>query len=269
MLLNFMLSIVLTLAPVLLSQNVVCIPGPCGSHPASGTVTWTLVQHPNNFTCNASGTTVSSASCTLSGITAPAAGHAFIVAVTSFDDNISIAPSLSSVVGNNGSDTTLTHCPSTAATLQYIASNWVLVDCYYVAVAAGGTTSFTATVNFGSALTTPGQWQIDVELVEVSRSIGTATIDVGANSTNSGTACSSCSAPSLSITGGSDYILQIMNDPQQFTSSISGSYSNPFDNDTTNVAAAFAGALNQSSGTGPTWTMAGSTKVAMGAVSFK
>lgn len=260
MTLSFLLSLALILSPL----PQVRIPGPGGAGAAAG-VTWTLIQHPSNFTCNPGGAG-SSGTCTLSGFTATGANHLLILVSSAYDAPIAGSGASFSVVGNNGSDTALTHCAAAGATFQYISQNWVSSDCSYILNSAGGTTSFTATWNWGGSLGGSPSWFIDLELIEVARSTGSATFDTSNSSTNA--SCNPCTAPTLSISGSSDYIAQWAAIGQSDATSISGAYSNPFDNDTS-LAAAFSGALNQSSGTGPSWTMGATAKLTMSGVAFK
>jgi hypothetical protein len=226
------------------------IPGPGG---ASGGVTWTVVQHPNNFTCAPTGSGNKSCSVTSS---ATAAGNLLIL--------------LSSAWGTNGKPTfvsasgdgTWTHFSAANAFINYTGTTWVVTDGAYILSATGGATTETFTWNYPGG-TTDG---IDVELIEVQRSTGTATFDAQATGTNAG--CSHCVAPSVSVSGSSDYIVQWVAFSLSINS-ISSPYSNPFDPENTNVQGAFAGALNQSSGTGPTWTMSGGGAAALSGVAFK
>jgi hypothetical protein len=225
------------------------IPGPGG---ASGGVTWTVVQHPNNFTCTPTGSGNKSCSVTSS---ATAAGNLLILLSSAFGTNGK--PTFVSASG----DGTWTHCPAANAFLNYTSTDWLVTDCAYILSATGGATTETFTWNYPS-----GAGDIDVELLEVYRSTGTATFDANATATN--LSCSHCAAPSVSISGSSDYIAQWVAFSQDIVS-IDGAYSSPFDLENSNVEGGFAGALNQSSGTGSTWTMNVGGAAALSGVAFK
>jgi len=169
------------------------------------------VQEKSNVTC--SGSSVSSLACTVNnagqGLAASGTGHAIFVVVTWFDV-AGTTPFISSLVGNNGSDTTLTHCPTSPATGQIwtpVTNNSYGTDCYYILNSAGGTNSFTATVNFQASATSAA---VNVYVVEISKSSGSITIDTEAAGNNSGSTCTSCVAPSLTLGGSNDYVLQFM-----------------------------------------------------------
>jgi hypothetical protein len=225
-------------------------------------ITWTVVQHPNKFTCSNSGAS-GSVSCTMT-VTSTTAGNALVFASALFwgSTNGNQAPTSVSATGNSG-DTTFTHCPNGYASEQYSTHNYENVDCYYIASATGGATSVTFTWTLQSAVSATDN--IDIEFIELHRSSGTPVIDTTNNAVSA--SCSSCTAPTLTLSGTSDAIVQFIASPNAI-SSISGSYTNPTDIDSTNVLGAFAGAMNQSSGTGPTWTVT-TGGVAMGGIAFK
>ena len=219
---------------------------------ASAGVTWTVVQHPSCTTATTSGSS-GNRSCTVTNTQNTTAGNLLIL--------------LSSAFGNFGQPTqvsasgdgTWTHCPNSSAAENYSSTNWMASDCYYILSATGGAASETFTWNYSGG----NHQAIDVE---VHRSTGTAVYDTGNTATNA--SCSSCVAPTLTLSGSSDYIVQWI----AFAStvrSISGPYSNPLDLENANVEGGFAGALNQSSGAGPTWTTTPADGAAMSGVAFR
>ena len=213
------------------------------SKPVSAGATWTVVQHPNNVTCSFSGSGAHTCAVTSSATTA---GNLLILLSSAFNNNGE--PTFSSASG----DGTWTHCPGAAAGNNTVSTSWLVTDCAYRLSATGGATSesFTWTISLGTT-----ELDVDVELIEVHRSTGTATYDSDNTATSS--SCSSCVGPTVTLSTSSDYIAQWGAFDNATPTSISSPYSNPFDNnDTGNVFGAFAGALNQSSGAGPTWTVA-------------
>jgi len=231
------------------SQHV----SPMHNKGAAGGVTWTVIQHPHNFTCSfsASGTHA----CTVTNTQNTTAGNLLILHSSSYNNNG--APVFVSASG----DGSWTHCPSAAASENYSSTNFLVADCAYILSATGG--AATVTFNWSTSL---GAGNIDVELIEVHRSTGAATYDTDGTATSA--SCSSCVGPTLTLGGSSEFIAQWGGFANAAPSAISGAYSNPFDTDNANVFGAFAGALNQSSGTGPTWTVTAGGS-AMAGVAFK
>lgn len=270
------LSFLLSLALILLPLPQVRIPGPGGAAAVAG-ATWAVVQA-KSHTAACTGNSTSK-SCTVNnagqGLAATGTGHAIFVAVvwTDIDAN---TPFISSLVGDNGSDTVLTHCPTSPATGQIWkpATNvWYATDCYYILNSAGGTNSFTATVDFGGGTAT--SVGVNVYVVEISKSSGSITIDTEAAGNNGGSTCSSCVVPSITFTGSNDYVLTwiAIDDqagPPFGAASISGSYSNPFDNsDATDITAALAGKVNVTTYSAPTWTLQQTSFVSMSVIALK
>jgi hypothetical protein len=224
----------------------------------SGGVTWTVSQHPRNFTCSASA--AGNLACSVTA-TSTGAGHLLILASSSFELQTGTNHTAPSFVSASG-DSTWTHCPASYSHIEYITNNYQAGDCAYILSAAGGATSLTFTWSFPATTTAAN---VDVEFYEVIRSTGTATYDTGNTATSA--SCSSCTAPTLTLGGSDDYIAQWLSQGGGI-SSVASPYSNPFDNDTSNVFGAFAGALNQSSGTGPVWTCTAGG-AALSGVAFK
>jgi hypothetical protein len=102
-----------------------------------------------------------------------------------------------------------------------------------------------------------------------------AAIDTEAAGNNSGSTCTTCTAPALTLGGSNDYVLQWIADDDQAgppfgVASISSPYSNPFDNsDSTVLTAGLAGAINQSTYSQPTWTLQQTAKVSMSVIALK
>jgi hypothetical protein len=261
-LLSVVLSLLLTFAH--LGQYV----PPAHSHPPTGT--WTLVQHPNKFTC--SGTTPGNLACSVT-VTSPVAGHLLVMLSSSFEGT-TVASTVQAFVSASG-DGTWTHCPAGARTSATGVSTpnqeFEATDCAYILSATGGATSVTFTWNFQSNTSTAN---IDVEFLEYARSGGAATFDtqgIVSNANCFGSGGSACIGPALTLAGGNELVLQWISQANGVTSISGGAYTNPFDNDATNVFGAFAGALNQSTATAQTWVTTGSSGgyTAMSAIAFK
>jgi hypothetical protein len=219
--------------------------------PFASSVTWNVVQHPSNYTCTATGS--GNHSCTVTA-SATTAGNLLILA-SSVYNNTAVSPTFVSASG----DGTWTHCPICAGASNSGSSD--TTDAAYILSATGGATSFTFTWAFTSGTSD----DIDVELYEVHRSTGTAIYDT--SNANGNTACSSCSGPSVTLTG-TDFVAVwgAFND----TITMPGSpYTNPSDSENANVGGGFAGALNQTSYSTPVFGMASSTRAAISVLAFK
>lgn len=226
---------------------------------AAADAQWTVVQHPNFFTCT--GSTSGNHGCTVTA-TATGANHLLILLSAAFEGQTGtnhIAPTFVSASG----DSTWTHCPNSYAHLEYTTNSFENTDCAYVLKSAGGATSFTFTWSFPA---TTNAYAIDVELLELSVPGGTFFFDADNNTTSA--SCSSCVAPSVTLGGNGEYIATWIAQQQSITS-ISAPYTNPAaDIENVDVAGGFAGAINQSSGTGPTWTCTAGA-AAMSTIAFK
>jgi hypothetical protein len=221
--------------------------GPGGGGPPS--VTWTLVQHPSNVTC--SGT-----DCTITGLTITA-GDLLIAAGTYFANGGAV---FSSVTGGG----VWTHCPASAALINYTGIDFVSSDCAYI-LSAGG----------GAGITVDWAWSTGVpfsalEFYEVKRSTGTATYDTGGTITYAN--CGSCTGPSLTISGASDYIAQWGSFDNTVTPPGTAPWLTPNDSDNSNTDSVWLGAINQTTGASPptsTQVTAGSSGAAMSGVAFQ
>jgi len=238
----------LLLSAMATQAQYVSIPGNKGA----AAVTWTVVQHPHNFTCTASGS--GNHACTVTA-SATTAGNLLIMASSVFN-NTAVSPTFVSASG----DGTWTHCPASAGASNSGSSD--TTDCAYLLSATGGATSFTFTWTFTSGTSI----DIDVELYEVHRSTGTATYDTG--NANGNTACSSCTGPTGTIAG-HDFVAAWGAFNDTVNSTPGTPYTNPDDHEDANVGGSFEGALNQSSYTQPVYVLASSTRAAISFVAFK
>ncbi len=129
-----------------------------------GGVTWTLIQSPHNLDCDVP-TAVTSA-CSLTATTT--AGDALIACSVIYANGVS-APTSASMSG----DGTWTQAPSTYS--GTVVGAYIYGDCYYRLSATGGSgETFTYTWN---TPTNPNDSYIDLVVIEVRRSTGTATYD--------------------------------------------------------------------------------------------
>ena len=256
---NFLL--IWTLIFGALPQN----PGPSvtGALAASGGgVTWTLVQHPHNWTCTS--TASGNLACTVTA-TATTAGDGLLLAL-SYYAAVTTA-GVPTYVSASG-DSTWTHNAGCAASGFNTASGDVYsgTDCAYIANATGGATSLVMTYNFTNVKTVDGVF-MDLELYEVKRSTGTPSIDV-LNAAPSNSCTATCTGPTLALTG-TDYVAEwaaTCNPP-----TVPGSpWTNPSDVDTANnQIAGFLGALNQTSVSALTYSQSVTCGFAGGAFGFK
>jgi hypothetical protein len=261
--LSLLLSLFLVLAPIRAFGQSATMTAVVNAK-VQAVITWTLIQHKNNFTC--SGTASGTNACAVT-VTSTTAGNVLVVASAIFwgSSTGTNAPSFVSATGNSG-DTSFTHCPSAYGELNYSGHNYEAADCAYIASATGGATSVTYNWNTQSA--SGNAWNIDVEFLEFHRSSGSPTIDTSNNATSS--ACTTCTAPTLSLSSGSDVIVQFVSVFNTLSSVAAPYATSPSpDLDSSNVFGGFAWALNQSSGTGPVWTASSSGSIAMGGVAFK
>jgi hypothetical protein len=129
-------------------------------------------------------------------------------------------------------------------------------DCAYVISSAGVTNgTFTFTWNNGGA-----NYGTALSLIEVRRSSGTAAYDTSGNTSSA--ACTSCDGPVLTLTGKSDYVVQ-MAAANGTTGAPSAPWNDPFDT-------FVAGAANQPAGSSQVvWPFPSTSAVVMGAVAFK
>ena len=84
---------------------------------AAGGVTWTLIQHIKTVNCGNTSPT-----CSIGSVTTTA-GDLLILAATNFDN--AVHDSFSSASG----DSSWTHCPASAAAVNYTSTDWVVTDC--------------------------------------------------------------------------------------------------------------------------------------------
>lgn len=226
-------------------------------------VTWTMAQVPrSNLACTAA--TVTTSTCTISGITATTAGNTLLL-MSALNMTASGPGTFSAASG----DSAWTHCPS-QANHQADGGGQAQVDCAYILSATGGATSVSFT---WGTLTGAGNVFIDVVLYEIHRSTGTATLETcgagTATACTTVTAASPYTGPVPTITA-TDFVATWNSSDPGCTAVASPYNVSPtaiFDQ--TNVGGSFAGALSQTSGTAATWTCPASSPTAMAAIAFK
>lgn len=224
-------------------------------------VRWTVIQHTLALNC-APVTEENLNYCTVT-TTPVTAGNAVIISEALLGINPVVSPTFNYVSGDN-----FTHCPGTQTAVQFGGDGsgntgyWETTDCAYILSATGGGSSFTFSVNFwGNGPT----YTMDVHVVEVHRSTGTAVFDTSASTT--AIDCSSCIGPTVQL-GGSDYVYvfaALWNTP----GTISAPYTNPQDVDSNYVDAIFGGALNQTVYSVPTITQSPASAAAIGVIALK
>lgn len=209
-------------------------------------VTWTLIQGSaagaHNFTC-----TTTACSVTVSSTTA---GNLLVVCWAGFAQRAGGIPPLTS---NAASGDTFTHMTGFPQQFNYLSTSWELIDCFYRLSATGGATTVTITPTWEASASSQAQ---DIQFLEVHRSTSTATFD--AQNSNTNNACTSCAAPTVTISGTADFCFQF-GAFAQTPSAISGSYTNPATFDSVNVFGAFAGNLSVASYSAPNWTVGSAT----------
>jgi hypothetical protein len=233
---------------------------------SGGGVSWTLVHHSSssyNFSCT--GTSTGTAACS---VTATVSGGDLLVFASTlyfgYGSGV-LQPTYGSASGD-----TFTHCPSAALGVIKETTGggaYILTDCAYVLSAAAQTShtyTFNWTTSSGGGITP--QWWLDVDLLEYHRSTGTAAYDA-ANNTNS-SSCTTCAAPSSLSISATDVVIQ-WGGFDNVPSAISGAYTQPADFDSSNLYGAYAGALNVTSYSAPSWTQASAGNYAGSVIAFK
>lgn len=204
--------------------------------------TWVVVQHPNDADACTTQT------CTIPGGITTTAGDLLIMT------GAQIAITAATISTETG-DGTWTHCPSSYAAVDG-GGFFLAIDCLY-RLAATGVTAATFSITWTGGGTYFGG---GISLIEVRRSTGTAAFDTSGATTSAG--CTACAGPVLTLTGSSDYVLNIV------TSTGSGSgpggvWLFPYD-------VIVAGALAQAPGVSQAiWPVSPSDPTATGAVAFK
>ncbi len=240
------------------------IPQHTGARASSGGgVTWTLIQHPHNFTCSTTG------ACSVTLTQNTVAGDAIIMASAAYINTTGANPLSGSLAFSSASgDSTWTHCPSGVAASYYnnVSGSYYenAVDCATIASATGGAS--TASFTWSWPTGTSPIYYVDVEFVEIRRSTGTPSVDVGNHAYYitgySGSDCAACALPALSITGSSDYILGWGTFGNADPTGPGSPWTNPADL-TGQTYSGYIGALNQSSGPASVNLNQGSSDVAI------
>lgn len=229
-----------------------------------GGVTWTLIQHPTNFTC--AGTTgVATQTCSVT-TAATTAGNLLVLVSGSFvGAQISVAPAFGSATGDS-----LTHCPSQLGNEQYAANSYESVDCAYILSATGGATTFSFSWQYNSS---GGGYDINVGLYEYHRSTGTATYETCAGGGTAAcvvlsSSCTTCTGPVPTVTG-TDIVIASNSNENDCTAIASPFNTSPSpDVDNSNVFGITGWSLSQTSGNAAVYTCTAGG-AAMMAVAFK
>jgi len=231
--------------------------------PAGGAITWTFTHlNTKHSACFDSSAGVKSCAIT---VTSTTAGNLLVLTASLF---ISAAGTISAPTYTSVTDTqdgTWTHCGAgTGASIEGAGHAWSFNDCAYVLSAAGGTT--TVTFNWTAPTGTTGNFQ-DYDVVEVTRSSGTAVVDVQA--TGVATTCSTaCVGPAMSLTGNGDYVLLFGQFANTTPSLPGGVWTNPADS-SSSTDMVTVGALNQTTNSALTWNQTSSDSAVMCGISFK
>lgn len=238
-----------TVAPkTTISANTGVFPGTAG-----GGKTWTLVQHPKNFTCTFA-TGAVTAPCTVTS-SATTAGNLLVLIGTMF---VSGPVGVPGGGGNSASgDGTWTHCPSQLAAENYSGVNWEASDCFYITSATGGATSEIFTWAYGSNSSFGGS--VDAELLEFHPSSGGATYETcgGGGSTactTTSASCSACTGPTTTVTGTDVVVVANANENDCTAVASPFNVSPSPDVDNVNVFGLFGWSLSQTSGNAASYT---------------
>ena len=200
---------------------------------SGGGSTWSVAQF-KYYDVNGNGTGGSScatgtSACTVN-TTAIGAGHPVVVFLLTFD---ATQRTLSSATGESWAA-----CPNCSSGTS--SSGWL--DMRYVLSATGGETSVTCNASGTAA------GYIGCGVIELTYSGSSASYDTSNIITNSG--CTSCAAPSLTLTGSNDAIIEIGMTENSLTAITSPWSTNGYFYGGTGEAIA----VNQTSYAAPTWT---------------
>lgn len=246
---TFFLSLLLAVAS--LAQGFIFSGG------STGGVTWSVSQHPHNFTCvYISGTTETCAVTT----SATTAGHGLLLL---WSDFVTGPTSFGATYNAASGDGSWTHCPASLAAAGS-SGFWTDSDCAYIASATGGATTITLTLNI--PMGTTGS-HANAEILEIVRSTGTAAYDTGNASIYNSGCTTNCNGPAITLTG-TDFVATWTALNSAVTAPGSP-YTNPIDTDGSNVFSGFGGALTQASYTTPVWQQASLNIASVSAVAFK
>jgi hypothetical protein len=229
-----------------------------------GSTGFTLVQAPSNIACS-SLTTATTHTCTVN-TKAIGAGNGLLVMTTLFEDGTNGSPPSYNTVSG---DSALVHCTGGGASIERTTTgNYSAVDCAQTSTATGGGTSITITWN--TPALTGTYLAIDVVVFEFRKNNG-GVIAFDTANTSTTASCSSCTGPTLSLTGTNEFTVQSWAD---FADPIAGPTTgvyiqNPVLVDQGNVTSGFAFYLQATAGTAMTTTQNSATVYAANAVAFK
>jgi hypothetical protein len=225
----------------------------------------TLVQHPNNFTCNSS--TPGNLACTVTLTQSIGAGHVLLMLTASWLKGTTSTASYVSASSGDGSS--WTQCPSAYhGSINFSSTQWMDTNCAYVLSSTGGG-SATASITL-SAPTGATTFFVDAEFLEITPTAGsTAVLETQTTAYTTSSSCSPCVGPALSLAGSDDYVAQWIAQGDATTFSIGGAYTNPIDVDANDVEGAFAGALDQSSAGAQSWTVNTASEGSMSAIAIR
>lgn len=209
--------------------------------------TWTLVQHPRNNNC------ASTTTCTITLTQNTGTGHLIVIGLTVF--STSGTPTISSV--NAGAGTFVANV--SACSIHAGAGSQTGVSCTYTLASVSGAASIT--INYSNGNATSGFTR--AAAFEYSFTGSSIALDT-ANKADDGTATNPAGV-ALTLTGTNDIIAQYVCTAGT-ASAISGAYTNPAD---FQGGDGWAGAINTTTGTAPTWTAtATGSSVSAAAIAF-
>ena len=221
-------------------------------HYRAGGVIMTLAQSPM-APFNTAQTTYS-VSITAGGMVPTTAGNIGILLVAlAAADTAATNPYTSGAVADSAGDT-FTHCGSAwpQTVLNTGDSQYEVVDCFWYPSLTGGATSVTLTVNWEAHYATP---YVDLQFLEASKSSGTWSFAGGATAAALPSGTSLSAAPITGLAAGNYYCTTWETSAHLKPVSIAPAWASPITIDNTNAYAAFAGVLDLSTWTTPTWTL--------------
>jgi hypothetical protein len=227
-----------------------------GSHTSppsgGGGGTWTLVQHVavTGATCG-----TGNISCTAT-VAATGTGHLLVILGTMYNTSQSVSFVTSAACGGSWAYPAGAH--------YYNGATGAGTNGAYCTSSASGVTSITVTLSG-----TPGSGLQTFDFIEYAWSGSTISLDGAPASGNVGES-ETPSGLAQTLSGSNDVIVQWIRTDRSTSSdvtAISGGYSNPFDTPSGD-ATGYAGLINTSNGSAPTWTLDTSVQTQVAAMAF-
>lgn len=218
---------------------------------AAGTFTLVQFKYNDSLGGGTGGSSCDNATTGVCNVTVSALGSGHLVACVGF-----FAHSVAVTVSCTATSNTFTHCAG-AHGCAFGNSTAGFLDAAYVLSSTSGATNVACTSSLSSlAYLGCGVYEYSYSGSSISFDTSNGAID---------TACTTCAAQALTLTGTTDVIIQT-GIPANSLTAISGAYTNPAQ---FYSGAGNAGRINTTDGTAPNWTQNVSGQVTVMAIAFK